>query len=283
MIGYWSAEDRKKQLDQPNQFFQCIRILERAVKGGMTEQIFKVRCYEGRSEIMYADTGARILPKGTKAEQREAGRNALLEIARIKWSVEFALDKLALCKIGLIRPKKDGDLRTAELLPSQEQALNLFRWKRFRENPGLFEHIVLHAIKIGDSSFLRRLSDTVAKPAREFHPEPTSPRERLQMFVLKSWQREARAKCGDPHPDLCEFTDDAMLAYLQEMLSKAQEVGRDTSYLDAVENMDSRSLRYVWERLGLVRLKRPMFQSVEWDNARRNLLKREKLLIRNWK
>lgn len=285
MAGYW-CEDRNKLLDQPDEFFRIIKTLEGAIRYKMIGQIFEALNPGGRAEKFYATIGASILPKASKAEQLKIGRNAMLEIARMKWSVEFALHKLALYKLGVIRVKKDGDLRTSELLPSDKQALNFFRWKRFRENPQLLGHIVLRAVKIGGSSgksFLRKLAEIIAKPALAFNSEPETPREKLQSFILKFWACDTTAEIGEPHPALCDFTDEAMLDYLQNKLQKARELGIDTTYLDAVENMDVRSLRAVWERLGLHRPKRPFFRSVQLDRSRRNPLKTGKLLLRNWK
>jgi hypothetical protein len=261
-----------------------IRTLEIAIKAGMSQQILEIGYTESAAQQLYRCCGD-FLAQGKFDEQKQfdIGRQFLIRHTEAEWSVMFAGDKLMLRDLGLISAK-DGDLRKAQLRRSPEQVLGLLRWKQFREEPAPILHIISHAIKVGDYKFLRKLSEVVAKPAEHFKFCPSTPHQKFQSFLLRNWTREPPDKNGHPTPALYSFSDDGLLDYLQELHNMCRKRGQNSEYIDSVENMDSRGLRTVWERLGLIRIEHPVFHSAQAERTRRDLSKLTgKLVVRSWK
>jgi hypothetical protein len=258
--------------------------LLRAIEAGLLQGIVEMIHTKERAEWVYRLRGEFVL-KGAKRkrsaqEKLEIGRQSFLDYTKAEWSVMFATDKLILYKMGFISAK-DGDLRKAVLLPSWRRTLNLCKWKVIRENPSQLASIILHAIKIGDGKFLRRLGDAVAKPAQAFDPKPKTPHDKLQAFLLHGWINEPPDAKGKPSPAFAYFDHERLYDCLQGLWDVARERKGNTEYLDALGSIaDARSLRAIWERLGLIKAN-PLFRSVEVDRSRRNLAPTGKLTVSN--
>jgi hypothetical protein len=290
-LPYLDADFRKQMLfENPCKMFLMIRTLEIAIEAGMTPQILEAGYTEKGVEQLYQHCGDFLLYGKSDAQKRlEVGRQFVVSYTKAEWSAIFARDKLMLCDLGLVSAK-DGDLRKAKLLSSSEQALNLLKWKQFRERPETIAHIIIPLVKKGDTygrKFFRRLGELVEKPSKDFLdylPQLMESKHRqLQMFLLDNWAKEWSVTVYEPPqkpelPPLYTFKNKALFDFLYELANKASELKRCTRY-QAVQEMDENSLGMIWRRLGLRRPDTGIWGHVEWERNRRTLMTAKRLVI----
>jgi hypothetical protein len=237
----------------PISLFIHVESIERGCKPGDWRTIFEAAVGQAAAAELYSAAEKHLCGGSAKQGAGEAIR-FVLDDSRAQLSVKMALDRLWLVRVGFIAAP-DGDLRRARLLSSQEQALNLLRWRAFRNRQVDSVHTVIHdAINAGDSKFLRRLSDLIAQPPREIPvgPDTTDAGDRFRFFLLGYWAREVKLPRGGFAPPLYTFTDVSLLEYLQLLHDKADGTPLERT-IEAVMDMDARSLRTCRERLGLFR------------------------------
>ncbi len=230
----------------PIDMFTRAEAVEHAIKLHGWQLVFE-------ASIGGQDRVAELYNAAGKHLAREAAVQFVLDHFRAELSTRIAGDRLWLLRLGLVTAK-NGDLKTARLLSAEDQALNLLRWRLFRaRETAAIDFVVKRAIRNGNSKFLRRLADLVAKPAQDLPSRDSADTaDRFRYFLLEWWTREVKMADGAIVPALYTFGDDAMLDYLLAFEENLHSTAAGAS-LEIVPTLEPRTLRTIWERLGLYR------------------------------
>jgi hypothetical protein len=198
---------------------RSVRYIESALDGRMAQLLFEAWSGERQARQCY----------------RKWGERSTVEFFEIWIRTLIANDKLMFYHLGLLKVRRNGDLRTAELVQEErEQLFALIALRAGRQHPGIKDQVQAEAQKM-DPAFFSRMGAALKRPALEFrHVVGT----KFQSFLLVAWAGDVRDSNGTNFPPLCYYSDPA-IANLFSILAKGQP------------QVTSAAVRKTWERLGL--------------------------------
>ena len=212
-----------------------IENIEIALDGGMAESLYEL--FRG-TEL-------------SRGDYEKCGKESLIELFEIQLRTQIAADKLMFYKIGILKTKSKGDLRTAKIVSdNREQLFAVIRLKMARSHPEVVDAVQRFAREM-DAGFFLRLGAALKRPALDVEHISAS---KLQTFLLHCWASERKEKHGRIAPPLCYFSDPAIAKLATIMLKFTPE------FSPAI-------VRKTWERLGLKKSKFIQYWTVREEDG----------------